>query len=282
MKKNQAAKLTSFEQVRNTLPNRKATGHKGSFGTSLLIAGTDEMPGSVTLSAIGAIRSGVGRLVVATTNRALPIVANHVPEATFLINGFERIRQGEIPRQITAIGIGPGLPNGKATQEVLERLLEKDIPLVVDAGALAMRKSWEAKGPIIITPHPGEFSRMTGYSTAYINENRNELSLAYAKEYRVIVVLKGKDTVIAFPDGSIYHNPTGNTSLAKGGSGDVLTGIMTSFLATHKKVEHAVVNAVYVHGYCADLWAEEFSEASMAASDFAELLPKAMKRLEKN
>lgn len=274
------AQVISEMIVHETLPNRKVTGHKGTFGRSLLIAGSDEMPGSVALSAIGAIRSGTGRLVVATTEAALPIVTAHVPEATFIKNGLEKIAAGDIPNDIAAAGIGPGLVDEDLTEQALEQLFQLDIPLVIDASALNKRNSWQAKGPVILTPHPGEFSRMTGYSTTDINQNRIEYSRAYAEEHDIIVVLKGKHTVIAFPNGTTYVNPTGNTALSKAGTGDVLTGMMTSFLATHKRVEYAVVNAVYIHGLCADIWAEKRSEATMTASDFAQLLPLALARIE--
>lgn len=274
------AQVTSEIVVQETLPSRYDAGHKGTFGTSLLIAGTDEMPGSVALSAIGAIRSGTGRLIVATSKQAVPIVANHVPEATFLSEGLQQIIEGKIPEYVTAAAIGPGLKDEVLTQKALEQMFKKTFPIVVDAGALEKRTSWVAKGPVIVTPHPGEFSRMIDKSIEEINENRIELSRTYAQEKGITVVLKGKHTVIAFPNGKTYVNPTGNTGLAKGGTGDVLTGIMTGFLATHEKYEYAVVNAVYVHGLCADLWAEKYSEAAMTASDFSNLLPIALKRLE--
>lgn len=272
--------VISREIVCNTLPKRQQEGHKGTFGTGLLVAGTDDMPGSVTLSAIGAIRSGVGRLIVATSERAVPIVATHVPEATYVRNGLEEIANGILPNNIAAVGIGPGLTDRTLIRQALEQLLNTGNPIVVDAGALEKRSSWQAKGRVVVTPHPGEFSRMTGYSIEDINDHRVEYSKAYAKIYHVIVVLKGQHTVIAFPDGTTYVNPTGNTGLAKGGSGDVLTGILTSFIATHENIEHAVVNGVYVHGLCANIWAERYSESTMTASDYAQLLPIAMKRLE--
>lgn len=273
-------KVTEREEVITFLPVRKSAGHKGTFGTSLIVAGSDEMPGSVTLSAIGAIRSGTGRLIIATSERAIPIIASHVPEATFMAGGLERISKGEIPEKIAAVGIGPGLVDENMTERALDSLLEMGVPVVVDAGALLKRDSWEAAGPVIITPHPGEFSRLTGIPVKEIEKNRLELTSEFAVEHKVIVVLKGKYTVIAFPNGKVFVNNTGNTGLSKGGSGDVLTGMLVSFLATYENVERAVVNAVYIHGLCADYWATKFSEATMTASDFAQLLPYVMKQLE--
>lgn len=268
------------DAILRTLPTRKSSGHKGTFGTSLIVAGSDEMPGSVALSAIGAIRSGVGRLIVATCKSALPIVALHVPEATFMTDGLMRISKGEMPEKIASAAIGPGLVDRKTTRRALEQLLRLEIPVVVDAGALEKRTSWQAKGPVIITPHPGEFSRLTGYSVEYIQQNRIQLAQEYAEDHEVIVVLKGEFSVIAFPKGPTFINPTGNTGLAKGGSGDVLTGMLVSFLATYKNVEHAVKNAVYIHGLCANYWVKKYSEAAMTARDFATCLPIVLKELE--
>lgn len=280
LKQTSIVKVTDRADVARSLPKRKPSGHKGTFGTSLIVAGSDEMPGSVTLSAIGAIRSGTGRLIIATSERAIPVIASHVPEATFMANGLERISNGEFPEKLAAVGIGPGLEDKELTNRALEKLMQLDVPLVVDAGALLKRDSWKGNGPVILTPHPGEFSRLTGLSVKEIEKNRIELASQYAQNHGVIVVLKGKYTVIAFPNGKTFINNTGNTGLSKGGSGDVLTGILVSFLATHDDVEYAVVNAVYVHGLCADYWGKTYSEASMTASDFAQLLPIILKQLE--
>lgn len=273
-------KVTSEVEVRNTLPNRRSSGHKGTFGTSLIVAGSDEMPGSVTLSAIGSIRTGTGRLIIGTPKSVIPVVAAHVPEATFIADGLGKIANGEIPEKIAAAAIGPGLVDSERTQQTLEQLMKLSIPIVVDAGALEKRTTWKANGPIIVTPHPGEFSRLTGHDVQTIQQNRIELAREFSKKHHIIVVLKGEYTVIAFPSGRTYINPTGNTGLAKGGSGDVLTGILTSFLATHDNVKNAVVNAVYVHGLCANEWAKTYSEAALTASDFAKLLPQVLKKLE--
>lgn len=280
VKQTSRVKVTERKEVVRTLPVRNPAGHKGTFGASLIVAGSDEMPGSVTLSAIGAIRSGTGRLIIATTERAIPVIASHVPEATFLANGLKRIAEGEIPEKLAAVGIGPGLVDARLTNEALDRLFQLGVPVVVDAGALMRRDSWEAAGPVVLTPHPGEFSRLTGLSVEEIENNRIELAGEFAEKHGVFVVLKGKHSVIAFPNGKVFINPTGNTGLAKGGSGDVLTGILVSFLATHDDVERAVVNAVFVHGLCADHWAKHYSEAAMTASDFHRLLPVVLKQLE--
>lgn len=280
LKQKSGIEVIQRKRVAETLPKRPFASHKGSFGTSMLIAGSDEMPGSALLAATGAIRSGTGKLIIGTTKFAASVIAPVVPEATYVWNGLEKAARGELPEKIATIGIGPGIADEKLVTEALRVFMQLDLPLVIDAGALLKRESWAAKGPVILTPHPGEFSRLTGMAVADIQANRIELAREFSNEHQAILVLKGNDTVIAFPDGEVFINPTGNSGLAKGGSGDVLTGMIVSMLATHEYAKDAVINAVYVHGLCAEKWSETKSEASMAASDFATLLPIVLKDLE--
>lgn len=268
------------KKVEQTLPKRGAATHKGTFGTSLLVAGSDEMPGSALLAAIGAIRSGTGKLMIGTSQLAASIIAPIVPEATYLLNGLQRISKGDMPGKIAAIGIGPGIADIQLAQLALEELWKQEAPVVVDAGALVHRQNWHAKGPLILTPHPGEFSRLTGKSIKEIQANRMALASEFAEQHQLYLVLKGNNTVIACPDGNVFINPTGNSGLAKGGSGDVLTGMIVSMLATHENVQDAVINAVFIHGLCADKWAEQRHEASMVASDLNDLLPIVLKELD--
>lgn len=282
LKQENNLQVLNREMVQATIPKRGKATHKGSFGTSLLLAGSDEMPGSALLAATGAIRSGTGRLILGTTEFVASIIAPIVPEATYLFDGLKRVRDGEIPGKITAIGIGPGIADEQLVQATLTRLLHQDIPLVVDAAALVARDNWSAKGPVILTPHPGEFSRLTGIEVPEIQANRLELARVFAEKHQLFLVLKGNNTVIACPDGDVFVNPTGNSGLAKGGSGDVLTGMIVSMLSTHHSVKDAVRNAVYIHGLCANRWSESYNEASMVASDFNTLLPVVLTELESN
>lgn len=273
--------ILSRKEVKASLPRRGAATHKGTYGTSLLVAGNDEMPGSALLSAIGAIRVGTGKLMIATTKFAASIIATQVPEATYLLSGLEQIGNGDIPKKLAAVGIGPGIDAKEKAQKALIELMKHDMPLVVDAGALLPLEGWHHKreAPVILTPHPGEFSRLTQLAIKDIQANRIEVAQQLATSKQVTIVLKGQYTVIAFPDGEAIINPTGNSGLAKGGSGDVLTGIMVSMLATHKNWKEAIANAVYIHGLCADQWTEQYSEASMVASDFNKLLPIVLKQI---
>src|SRR5699024_3461864 len=153
------------------------------------------------------------------------ILATHVPEATYLPDGLETLTTtGELPEKVSAIGIGPGLDDTTIIDQALEKTLRSDLPVVIDAGALYVNRDWSRNASTLLTPHPCEFSVLTDKSIADIQQNRITLSSRFATENNVILILKGKDTVIAFPNGEVRVNPTGNNGLAKGGSGDVLTG----------------------------------------------------------
>lgn len=280
LKQESDVEVISLKQVQQAMPKRAQAAHKGTFGTSMLLAGSDEMPGSALLATIGAIRSGTGRLIVGTTPFVASVIASTAPEATYQFDALEEAAQGKLPGKISAIGIGPGISDDSLAAKAVEQLLQTEIPLVVDAGALLHRKSWQRKTPLVLTPHPGEFSRLTGMPIKEIQANRIAVAREFAQKHQLILVLKGQHTVIAFPNGHVFINPTGNSGLAKGGSGDVLTGIVLSMLSYYESAEAAVVNAVYIHGLCAEKWAEENGEAGMAASDFQQLLPQVLKELE--
>lgn len=266
--------------VRKTFNKRKPTAHKGTYGTGLLVAGTDEMPGSALLAALAAMRSGIGKLTVATTPFASAIIAAKVPECTFIHNGLEQIADGQIPQKIKAAAVGPGLTDQVKINKALKQLFEEKIPLILDAGALKKREYPKKTEPIIVTPHPGEFAKMTGKMTADIQKNRLDEASAYAMGNEVIVVLKGRNTVIAFPDGSLHINVTGNAGLAKGGTGDTLTGILLAFISSANDIKSAIANAVYLHGASADYWSETRAETSLLASDVSENLAFVLKAFE--
>src|SRR5699024_5110007 len=204
-----------------------------------------------------------------------------VPEATYMLGGIKTLNEtGNLPSKISAIGIGPGLQEVTEVDQALDTLMQTDMPLVVDAGALLANRAWKRKAPTILTPHHGEFSRLTGIAIPDIQANRMKVAQDFAIEQDVTLVLKGRHTVIAFPDGQVSINTTGNTGLAKGGSGDVLTGMITSMLSYYDDYRAAVTNAVFLHGLCADVWLEANSETTMVASDFDELLPKVFRMMQ--
>ncbi len=273
-------RIWTGEDVTSTLLKRHGGANKGTFGTGLLVAGNDEMPGSAVLASLGAMRSGIGKLMVATSKKARSIIAGRVPECTYMHKGLKQLEKGVIPEGVAAAAIGPGLDDEQMIERALQTLFNSSLPLVLDAGALKERTYPKREAATIVTPHPKEFSKMTGLSVQDIQHNRLDAASSFAKENGVIVVLKGRNTVIAFPDGDLLVNPTGNTGLAKGGTGDTLTGMILGFLSSYEDVKQAVANAVYLHGACADYLCETLSAAGILATDVSDALPYVMKQFE--
>lgn len=267
--------------VADHLPRRRADSHKGSYGTALLVAGSPGMPGAAILAAKAAMRSGLGKLVVAADKESILPLAVHIPEATFEVDIIRKLqRDNTFAGEYRAAAAGPGmLPDGK-TEHTVELLMGLGIPLVLDAGALSPRDYSRATAPVILTPHPAEFSRITGITVDELQQNRAALAAEWAKEWQVTIVLKGPGTITAFPDGKTYRNPTGNSALAKGGTGDTLTGMLLGMLCCHEDWRHAILNAVHLHGACADEWVKTRSPHAMLAHELADLLPEVMKSYE--
>jgi len=260
--------------------------HKGSNGLGLLIAGSRNMPGAALLSAKAALRSGLGKLVVHAPSTVLDKVALYVPEA---ILNMEYYRDGARPVSTDVIGdydaiaIGPGLGTDPVSEKgIFELLRATSYPIIVDADALnilAKNKTWLNFLPknSILTPHAGEFDRLTEKSA-----NRFERVLKaqdFAQKYQIIVVLKGHYTNIITPEGYIYINTTGNQGMATAGSGDVLTGIILGLLTKGYAPESAAKLGVYLHGLAGDYALEKESHESLIASDIIENLGKAFQSL---
>lgn len=269
------------KHVKSTLPIRDAKSHKGSYGTALLIAGTKDMPGAALLAGLGAMRSGVGKLVIATDAIAIAMIVSRLPEATFLPNGLKKIvnRQTLIDTY-RAAAIGPGTEPDRLTEQAIHVLLESNMPVVLDAGALSNRVYPTRQSPTILTPHLAEFSRITGTNVLDIQHNRSYYTAKWATKLSVTIVLKGPHTVISFPNGETWINPTGNSALAKGGTGDTLTGMILGMLCCHSNWQQAVLNAVYLHGACADEWIKTRSAHTMLAHEVSDLLPEVWAKLE--
>ena len=239
-------------------PKREPDSHKGSYGKVGIIAGSETMPGAAALCAAAAVESGAGLTTVNTLRSVIPIVASHVPEATFYhrdddLNGFLEGRD--------AVAAGPGL--GRLSDDIIEDLVTNfEGPLVIDADGLYELSSHEViirkrTAPLIITPHVGEMARIINEDIEYVNNNRCEVSAKLAADYGIYVVLKGPETIVAEPNGGLWVNHTGNPGLAKGGTGDVLTGMILAFIAQRTDIQPAVSNAVYLHGYAADYLIEQ-------------------------
>lgn len=271
----------SQDMVRRTLPVRAQDGHKGVFGTALLVAGGPDMPGAALISGLGALASGVGKLEIGTYRETIRSIAHATAEATYVPDALAQIANGSHSlASYTAIACGPGTAPDALTEAAIDHLLKSSAPLILDAGALSARSYATRSAPLILTPHAGEFSRISGYSLEQITEAPEACASAFAEKHGLTIVLKGPRTTIAFPDGERFHNPTGNAALAKGGTGDMLTGMMLGMLCCHDNWRHAVLNAVYLHGACADEFVKTRSPHTMLAHDIAGLLPEVWKQYE--
>jgi len=266
--------------VRSLIQPRTADAHKGDFGHVLVIGGSRGRSGAAHLAAMGALKSGAGLVTVATPASCQPIVAAMAPEYMTipLAEADEGLDAADLDRlleqEFDVVAIGPGLGTAPNTIRFVQAALERaGGPIVLDADALnAFADDPEAlvgaeSRDVIITPHPGEFARLTGVSTNEVQANRVELARAFAASHRVYVILKGHRTVIATPDEQVFINPTGNPGMASGGMGDVLTGIVAGWLGQLLDAEAACKLGVYLHGTAGDLAEASEGEIALTASD---------------
>ena len=278
------------EFVWQNIPRRARDSHKGTFGTVLAVAGSAYYRGAALLAAEGALRTGAGIVTLASVEPVLAAAVARTPECCLCpcIAGAEGGISPEsilrIQRQkATVLLLGPGL--GGAAQSAARAaetraLVQTLLPAfagsaVLDADGLnaaaQLLAAGEAfphpAGELIVTPHPGEMARLTGLSAAQINADREETARTYAQKWNVVVVLKGSRTVVAAPDGRVRVNPTGNPGLARGGSGDVLSGMTAALLACGLPAFEAAACAVYLHGTAADRTAAVLGEYGMLPHD---------------
>ncbi|MBM6679546.1 NAD(P)H-hydrate dehydratase [Pseudoflavonifractor capillosus] len=271
-----------------SLPKRKPNTHKGDYGKLFLLAGSEGYTGAPVLAASAAVRSGAGLVFLGVPREIYPIVAVKCSSAMpFPLPE----RYGEIlekARSCDAALIGPGLGRAPKTEKLVRALLEDlEIPVVLDAdgiNALAghMDILDRRKALTVLTPHDGEFARLTG--TALPIQNRLKAAQSFARDYHCILVLKGHRTITAAPDGRAWINTSGNPGMAKGGSGDVLAGLITSFLG-QKQLEFGspaalTAAAVYLHGLSGDRAAQKFGEYGMTPEDLIGCIPETLKERE--
>jgi len=264
------------------LKTRSRIAHKGNFGHALLVAGSYGKMGAAVLASKACMHSGAGLLTVHIPKCGYQILQTSIPEAMADTDSEADFISDNIRlEKYNAIGVGPGIGTEKQTQNVVKLLIQNaHVPLVIDADAInciAENKTWLSFIPpnSIFTPHPKEFERLAG--KAKNSEERLKMQREFSLKYNVYVVLKGSHTSIACPNGNVYFNSTGNPGMATGGSGDVLTGILTSLIAQGYTSEQACVLGVYLHGLAGDFAAHEKSEESMIASDIIEHLPEAFR-----
>ena len=289
-----AATITP-ESVWAHIPPRARDSHKGSFGAVLVVAGSACYRGAASLAVEGALRTGAGIVTLASVEPVLAAVSARLPECCLcpcLAGAEGGISPRSLPnitrQKATILLLGPGLgytAQSAARAAETRELVEKLLPgfggsAVLDADGLnaaAQLRPYfgtvpHPTGELILTPHPGEMSRLTGLSMAEINEDRVEIALQYAKAWNAVVVLKGAGTVVAAPDGRCCVNTTGNPGLSRGGSGDALAGMMAALLACGLPAYEAAACAVYLHGAAADRAAALRGEYGMLPQDlFAQL-----------
>ena len=295
------------------LPKREINGHKGTYGTALLVAGSLGMSGAAALAGIAALKSGVGLARILVPEPIQSTVASFRPEYTVMplpADKSGRISRKGLPRilsnasAVSAVGIGPGLGSSHGLSQIVLKLFSSlPLPAVFDADALnglssqecfspnTKENDYEARpcrqlaGARILTPHPGEFYRMSGERISSDPKERRQVAVrfvhllhrTYQTKFPIILVLKGAGTVVT--DGhNVYVNETGNPGMGTGGAGDVLTGIITALIAQKMEPFDAAVLGVALHGLAGDLAAEAKGEISMTAGDIIEFLPEAFKR----
>ncbi len=280
---------TLTEEDLSSFPDRKADTHKGDYGKVLVIAGSSSMCGAAAFAAEAAFRMGAGLVKIFTAEENKSALQTLVPEALLSVYRNDKFDEKALVEDIhwaDVCLIGPGLSTTATAQKILKTTLQSvSVPLIIDAdGINLLAKEPEIlKGPhtdVILTPHIGEMSRLTGDSPMYLKEERLRIAEEFANEYNVILTLKDSRTVTAIPYGKLYLNTSGNHGMATGGSGDVLSGMIAGLLAVGAKAELAASLSVYLHGLAGDLAAKDVSAASLMARDLLRMIPTVLKKTE--
>ncbi len=291
-----ATSLITRERVADYLLFRPPDGHKGTFGKLFTLAGSTGMTGAVAMCATSALRSGCGMVKIGTPKSVQPVVATLAIESVSVqlpdvgsrgklaLRGHGEIRK--LIEQHDACVIGPGIGQHHETTELIRRLVSNlERPAVIDADGLnALSKDIDilksVDVPLVLTPHEGEFERLFGKPIPSEIEERIATVIEIAREYSIVLVMKGSPTLIGTPDGECFFNPTGNQGMATGGSGDVLSGIIGSFLAQGMETTEAAIAGVFVHGMAGDFIADIIGPRSLIASDMIDALPEVFSWLE--
>jgi ADP-dependent NAD(P)H-hydrate dehydratase / NAD(P)H-hydrate epimerase len=282
------------------LPLMRATdSNKGMYGHVLLIAGAVGKTGAAVMAGHSALRGGAGLVTVAVPEPALPVIAASRPElmteglpasheGSFVAGAKMTAKFAAMSKAKTVLGVGPGVGTSAKTQEFVRSVVMKtNLPIVLDADGL---NAFAGKGDLfrkkktahlVLTPHPGEMARLSGKTIAEVQRDRVSTAMEAAKSWDAYVLLKGFNTVMAAPDGRVFVNLTGNPGLAKGGSGDVLTGLLTALIAQFgtEDLLRVVALAAYLHGAAAELLAQNSDASGMLASEVADAVPFARRRL---
>jgi hydroxyethylthiazole kinase-like uncharacterized protein yjeF len=288
-------RLVEKADIARHFKRRARDAHKGTFGHVFILAGSWGKTGAAVMAGKAALRSGAGLVTVGTPGSCLPIVAKSMMElmtealpetAERTLSAEALIRLREIIPGKDAWLVGPGLSTHPSTARLVKSALsEFPGPVVIDADGLNILAEdlsvLKSSGrPAVLTPHPGEFARLTGLTVSEVHADRIELARRFAEDHAVHLVLKGYRTLVASPAGDVFINPTGNPGMATGGSGDVLSGMIASFIAQEKDVLGATLAAVYLHGLSGDIAARKLGERALIAGDLIRFLPSAAREME--
>ena len=285
--------LITPQDFASVLAPRPEDANKGSFGHVLVLGGSIGKAGAAAMSGMAALRSGAGLVTVATPKSAQTTVAAFAPElmtepleetvhGTVSFASLEGINPQVLSLKHDVLALGPGISRNADSAEFVRVLVERcKKPMVLDADGLnafegrAERLSGKDR-PLVLTPHPGEMSRITGRSIAEIQADRIQITREFAVKHHAYVVLKGKHSVFAMPSGRVWINPTGNPGMATGGTGDILTGILAALMAQYPDhLEQAIIAGVWLHGAAGDNVRDVMGERSLIATDLLSALPKA-------
>lgn len=266
--------ILNLKTVLQMLPTRTPESHKGSYGKVLAVCGSSPYRGAAVLSVMGALRTGAGLVTLAAPECVAAAAAARIPEAIFLPDAAQERILEEVSRSEVCL-LGCGLSADADTAQLAKKALDASMGVVVlDAGALCSLAddisaitAFAQSQPLIVTPHPGEMARLCRCSVEDIEKERTSCALDFALSTGAITVLKGHETLIACPDGTLYENLTGNAGLARGGSGDILAGMIAGLAAQGMSAEHAAAAGVFLHGLSADRCAARLSMQGMLPSD---------------
>ncbi|MDD5436058.1 MAG: NAD(P)H-hydrate dehydratase [Candidatus Omnitrophica bacterium] len=286
--------MTSVKELMKAVPKRRADSNKGDFGHVFVIAGSAGYTGAAYLASQAAVRSGSGLATLAIPGSLYGVMAAKLtevmvrPYSETKERSFSLGAEGDLLRfakKCNSFVIGPGLSQNKETGRLVRRLVAKlERPVVLDADGInsfcdAAAELKKSGGSLVLTPHPGELSRLIGKSVKEIQRNRKDVALQVAREYNIVLVLKGHDTVVAGASGRVYINKTGNPGMASGGVGDILAGVIAAFVAQGVETFSAAALGTYFHGLAGDMALKEKGPLGLIATDLLEKLPEALKVL---
>lgn len=286
----------NLDMVKDKLPCRYEDSHKGTFGTMLSISGSRGMVGAGMFPVLAALRSGVGLVRAMMVESLYRIVSKDVLEPIYIPleeNSEGTISKKEIPKilenlsKCSSVLIGCGIGWNEDSGKILEAVIKNSrVPIIIDAdGINVISENIDilkcSNADIVLTPHIKEFSRLSGRSIEEINADKAQISTDFVKKYGVTLVLKGSNTNVISKEGDMYVNMAGNSGMAKGGSGDVLAGMIGSLLAQKLSPLDAAICAVHLHGLCGDRCAEKMPKTSMLPTDIINQLPNLFIEIEK-